>query len=113
MTVVDAIKLMLEPLSREEQNRVLDEIIRAFRPITVPGAGEVLRTIVRLLPNHPAWTTREIKQELAASGSKATDKEISNSLAYLTRKRHIQRVGYGRYLIPGIGKSAARGGPEK
>jgi predicted transcriptional regulator of viral defense system len=35
------------------------------------------------------------------------------AIGYLVKKGRVRRLGSGRYLVPGIGKSAARGGPEE
>jgi hypothetical protein len=72
-----------------------------LRPIETPRAGEVLQMIVRILPQRAEWTARLFKEQIANSGIKATAKEIQNALGYLTRKGHITRVGYGRYLVDG------------
>ncbi len=61
----------------------------------------MLGTIVRLLPDREEWTVADFKHEVASEGVEATTKEIYNALGYLTRKGHIRRVGYGRYLIDG------------
>lgn len=96
--VLDAVKLMLSTLTGDE----LQEIIEEFQPIAAPRAGEVLGAIVKFLPRRQEWSVGEIKEQVAASGVRATDKEVYNSIGYLTRKRHIQRVGYGRYLVDGV-----------
>jgi hypothetical protein len=97
--IADAIKLLLSTLPPVEQDRVLREITDEIRPI--PADRPVLGTVVRLLPRRTEWTVRELKQEIAAHGVAASAKEIYNSLGYLTRKKRIRRVGYGRYLVDG------------
>ncbi len=99
--IADAIRTLLSALSAPEQERVLREITAAIHPIAAPRAGKVLGTIVRLLPRRSEWTVRDIKHNVASEGVQATSKEIFNSLGYLTRKGHIRRVGYGRYLVAG------------
>jgi hypothetical protein len=99
--IAGAIKLLLSTLSPDEQDRVLQEIIEAIRPIPAPRAGEVLGSIVRFLPRRVEWTVDEIKHEVAALRIEATPKEIYNSLGYLVRKGRVRRVGYGRYLVDG------------
>jgi hypothetical protein len=61
----------------------------------------LLGAIVHFLPRQTSWTVEAIKQEVASQGIPATAKEIYNSLGYLTRKKRIRRVGYGRYLVEG------------
>jgi hypothetical protein len=99
--VIEAIKLLLGTLSPEQQECVLDEIAETIRRIPAPRAGKVLGAIVRTLPRRVNWSIEQIKQEVAAQGVAATDKEVYNSVGYLTRRKHIRRVGYGAYLYEG------------
>ncbi len=96
--IFDAIRTLLDALSPAEQERVL----RAVRPSATPRAGEVLGTVVRLLPSKSEWTVGEIKQDVAAAGIKATAKEIYNAIGYLRRRGHVKRHGYGRYTVAGV-----------
>lgn len=105
--LVDGIKLMLDALPPDQQQIAIDELIAALRPIPAPRAGAVLATIVRLLPRRREWTVENIKQEVAARGIEASNKEIYNSLGYLVRKGRVKRVGYGQYIIDGIGFATA------
>ena len=101
--IADAIKLLLSTLPPEEQESVVREITEEIRPIPAPRAGQVLGAVLRLLPRRRTeeWTVEDIKQGVAEQGVPASDKEIYNSLGYLTRKKRIRRVGYGRYLVDG------------
>ena len=56
-----------------------------------------------MLPSKSEWTVGEIKQDVAAAGIKATAKEIYNALGYLRRRGHVERRGYGRYTVAGVG----------
>ncbi len=99
--IVDAIKLLVSCLSPNDRERVVREIMEAIRPIPAPPAGQVLGAIVSLLPRRPRWTVEDVKQQVASEGIAATPKEIYNALGYLTRERHIRRVGryYGLVVI--------------
>jgi hypothetical protein len=100
--ISDAIKLLLSTLPPLDQERVLREITGEIQPIPAPRAGDVLGAVVRLLPRRRTeWTIDEIKQGVAEQGVPASAKELYNSLGYLTRKKRIRRVGYGRYLVDG------------
>ena len=98
-TVTQAIWELLEPLPPAEQERVL----RTVRPATTPRAGEVLDTVIRLLPSETAWTVGKVRQDVAAAGIEATAKEVYNAVGYLARKGHVRRLGYGRYVVLGVG----------
>jgi hypothetical protein len=98
----DEIMKLLSSLLSHEQERILHEIECAIHPIATPRAGEVLGTIARLLPRRSEWSVEDIKESVQSEGIKATSKEVFNAIGYLTRKGHIQRIGYGRYLIGGI-----------
>ena len=98
-TVTQAIWELLETLPPAEQERVL----RTVRPATTPRAGEVLDTVIRLLPNEKAWTVSKVRQDVAAAGIEATAKEVYNAVGYLARKGHVTRLGYGRYIVEGVG----------
>lgn len=97
--ILDAIQSLLDALSPAEQERVL----RAMRSSATPRAGEVLGAVIRLLPSKSEWTVGEIKEDVAAAGIKATAKEIYNAIGYLRRRGHVERRGYGRYIVAGVG----------
>jgi predicted transcriptional regulator of viral defense system len=54
------------------------------------------------LANKQKWTTQEIKDDVESAGVKASAKEIYNAIGYLSRRGHVTRVGYGRYLVDGV-----------
>ena len=64
-----------------------------------PRAGEVLGTVVRLLPRDKEFTVAQVKARVAAVGVKATEKEVYNALGYLHRRKYLRRIGYGQYLV--------------
>lgn len=99
--VLEAVRLLLRSLPVSEQELVLAELSDALRPIPVPRAGPVLGSVVRLLPQKEEWAVSEIKQQVEAEGTQASNKEIYNALGYLTRKGHVRRLGYGRYYVNG------------
>jgi len=92
---------VFEALSDEDRQDVLDKLIEMLRPIPTPRAGEVLEAIVKLLPLRRDWTAQHLKAEVSAKGVSASPKEIYNAIGYLARKGHIQRVGYGHYVVGG------------
>jgi hypothetical protein len=92
---------VFEGLSDEDRRDVLDRLNEIFRPIAAPRAGDVLEAIVRLLPRKSDWTVHAIKEEVSAKGVSASPKEVYNAIGYLTRKGHIRRIGYGRYVVDG------------
>jgi len=103
-TVLTATKALLSGLSSVEQQRVLTELSKAFRPIPPPraGSGDVLAEIVRLLPEQRSWTVEQIKQRVEASGVQSEPKAIYNALTYLKRRNDIVHHGYGRYSVQGM-----------
>ena len=101
--IVDEVRSLLSRLPASEQQRAMRELTAALCPISAPQAGEVLGTIVQLLPRRQNWNVTELKEQVAAAGVQATAKEVYNALGYLTRKGHIRRVGYGRYVVGGAG----------
>lgn len=58
----------------------------------LPRAGAVLRAVSTLSGE---FTTADAK----AKAPNAPAKEVFNALGYLTRKKRIQRIGYGRYRV--------------
>ena len=97
--LIDAIKLLLSTLPRDEQLRVLQELTREVQPISAPRAGGVLGTIVRWIPPKRQWTVEDAKRGVAEQGVSASPKEVHNAIAYLTRKRRIRRISYGLYMV--------------
>jgi hypothetical protein len=104
---------VFEPLSDDDRQSVLDELIEMLRPIPVPRAGEVLDAIVRLLPRKKEWNVQDLKESVLEKGVSANPKEVYNAIGYLTRKGHMRRIGYGRYVVDGtvIVASDDFGGP--
>lgn len=100
--IADAVRILCSALPTLEQQRILRELTDVLRPIATPRAGKVLGAIVQLLPREREWNVAEVKKQVAEEGVQATTKAIYNALGYLTRKGHIRRVGYGRYVVSGI-----------
>jgi hypothetical protein len=97
-SVISAIKALLAGLSPDQQERVRAKI---FPNNSSPRAGEVLGTILKLVPRDRPFTIEDVKKSVEAEGIQATAKAIYNSLGYLTRKHRITRIGHGRYIIDG------------
>jgi hypothetical protein len=99
--VVSAIKTLIAGIPHPEQERVLAELNRLFRPIPTERAGDVLSTIVRLLPSRRDWKVEDLRRSIDAQKVEATPKEVYNALSYLVRKGRVRRIGYGRYIVDG------------
>jgi hypothetical protein len=98
--IVDAIKLLVSCLAPNDRERVLREIMEPIRPIPASPAGQVLGTIVSLLPRRPRWTVEDLKHQVTSEGIAATSKEVYKALGSLTRKRLVRRVGrYYSYCL--------------
>lgn len=100
--IVSAIDTLVDGLSPAKKEWVLRSVTEKLRPVPVPQAGDVLGIVVQLLPRKGDWSIAELKKRIDDQAVPVTQKEIYNALGYLTRKGHIQRVGYGRYMIGGI-----------
>ncbi|HKT18997.1 MAG TPA: hypothetical protein VJR47_13205 [Stellaceae bacterium] len=98
---IDEIRTLLQDLSPDERKQALNQIKALLQPIHAPRAGDVLGAVVRLVPARRKWTISEIKSEVAGQGIEASDKEVYNAVGYLTRGKHLKRVGYGQYLFEG------------
>src|ERR1700741_1015775 len=95
------IKRMISWLPADARDDFLRELGVPDRLGAYPKAGDVLATIIRLLPKQRSWTVSELKQQITERGIEAKPKEIYNALGYLTRNERITRVGYGRYIVDG------------
>ena len=100
-SIVSAVQVLLAGLSPEQQERVRAKI---FPTNSSPRAGDVLGTILKLVPRGEPFTIDDVKKSIEAKGIQATAKAIYNSLGYLTRKQKITRIGHGRYMIEGAGE---------
>jgi hypothetical protein len=96
------VKTLIGSLPPQRREQFLREMAESLRPAAAPRAGEVLGTILRFLSKRKDFTVTELKQQIDEQGVTTTPKAIYNALGYLTRKRHIRRIGYGRYLIDGV-----------
>lgn len=99
--ISDAIQRMLDGLPPEQREAVLQHL-----KLSAAGLGRrpgtLANTVVRLMPKDSPFTVDSIKKKAADEGVNATSKEIYNAFGYLTRKRQIRRLGYGRYLVDGV-----------
>jgi hypothetical protein len=96
------VKTLIDSLPPQTKEQFLREMAEGLRPSITPHAGEVLGTIVRFLSKRADFTVSELKRKIEEQGLTVSPKTIYNAIGYLTRKRHIRRIGYGRYLIDGI-----------
>jgi hypothetical protein len=101
-SVTDTIKVLLSHLSDEDRENALEEIKKFIRPVPIEKAGDVLAIIAKVIPKRQNWTVDELKFEVKRLGSEFKDKEIYNAIGYLSRRGHLRRVGYGRYVVDGI-----------
>jgi hypothetical protein len=101
-SVLAAFKALLAGLSPEQQERVRAALFQTFPANSAPRPGQVLGTILKLVPRDRAFTIEEVKKSIEAEGIQATAKAIYNALGYLTRKNKIQRIGHGRYIVEGL-----------
>ncbi len=102
-SIVNAVKALLAGLSPDQQERVRAELFKSTS-YAAPRAGQVLGTILKLVPRDRPFTIEDVKKSVEAEGIQATAKTIYNSLGYLTRKHRITRIGHGRYMIEGAGE---------
>ena len=100
------IRTLVDTLPAPAKDQFIRDIADKARPMSASRAGEVLNTIVRLLPQQKDWTVAELRRQIDEQGITASPKEIYNAIGYLTRKGRVTRVGYGRYLIEGVGMIA-------
>jgi hypothetical protein len=96
------IKRMIGWLPPDHREDFLRELGVPDRSTAHPKAGDVLATIIHLLPTQKNWTVAELKQKISDSGLEARPKEIYNALGYLARHDRITRIGYGQYLVDGM-----------
>ncbi|MGB0671225.1 MAG: hypothetical protein ACPGNT_06995 [Rhodospirillales bacterium] len=94
-------------LAKALTNEQRCELIRALSEMVGPGkapqAGKALATIAEFLPLQTNWSVADIKKRVVDRYDEVSEKEIYNALAYLKRKGRIQRVGYGQYVVNGMG----------
>jgi hypothetical protein len=103
-SVLAAARTLIGALSPDERQRILGELIKAFRPIAEPkaGSGDVLAQIIRLLPEQRSWTVEQIRKRVKETGLKTEPKAVYNALTYLKRRNDIVHHGYGRYTVEGL-----------
>lgn len=99
MTAAGVIQIV-RAMPLADRQMLLGEMVKAFQIIPATRAGDVLSTVVRVLPKQQIWTAQQIKDEVAAAGIKARSRDIFNAIGYLRRKGNIERVGQGEYRIP-------------
>lgn len=95
-----AIAELIRTLKPEDQQRLARELNDMLGASMRPP-GVVLSLVRKLLPQQPEWTVAELKKNVDQHGLNASAKELYNVLGYLTRKRQVTRIAYGRYLVGG------------
>ena len=96
--MADGIRTLLSTLTPEERQQVLRELSGAA-PIPTPRAGKVLSLVTRSLPRDKAFTVAEVKERVAGTDARVTEKEVYNAIGYLKRHRYLKRLGYGHYTF--------------
>jgi hypothetical protein len=99
---LDLVKTLIESLPPAAKEQLLCELAVSQRSAIAPRAGEVLGTVLRFISNRKDFTITELRQRIEAQHLGASSKAIYNAIGYLTRKQHIRRIGYGRYIIDGL-----------
>ncbi|MGO7116265.1 hypothetical protein [Rhizobium leguminosarum] len=92
----------MENVPQESREAILAAISEYVRPIPVERAGDVLGTVVRFVQRKQEVTVEDVKEAVREAGLDVAPKEVYNAIGYLTRKGHMRRVGYGRYIIDGV-----------
>jgi hypothetical protein len=96
-------RTLIESLPPDQREPFLLELIRKVRAsATGPRAGEVLNTIVQMLPERKQWRAAEVKQIIDERGLVASSKEVYNALHYLARRGSLRRISYGVYEFNGM-----------
>jgi hypothetical protein len=100
-----AVVALLGSRPEDIQREILRRAAKAIPAPSVVKSGNVLGTVTSIFARSERknWNLAEIKTAVAAEGLEASDKQISNSLAYLTRRGRLEQVAYGRYLNRDIG----------
>ena len=89
-----------------ERERVLRALNEKNQTLATPRAGTALAAIVDFMKRErgrgQAFSIDDVRSAFERNGITATPKEIYNALGYLTRKQHIENIGYGQYKISPI-----------
>lgn len=93
---------LLETLTAAEKQEVVRRVTDALKPIRTPNAGDVLNAVIHFMPRSGPWTVEDLRKRIESSGVDVKPKEVYNAIGYLTRRKHIQRISYGRYIVDGI-----------
>jgi len=73
------------------------ECERLRRLVELPRASDLIDTIRRLIGSRAEWKVADLRLAIRESGIESDEKTIANGLAYLTRRKKVRRIGYGRY----------------
>lgn len=88
------------PLAERYPGTLADFIRATLANERSPREGRLLSAVVDLLPLRAQWSVAELKDAVRNHGVEASPKQLYNALGYLTRRRRVRRVGYGRYAMP-------------
>ncbi|PBB69014.1 hypothetical protein CK228_07120 [Mesorhizobium sp. WSM4312] len=100
------IKTLLASLPEAERDLVARQLWKMVGTPDSPKAGDVLSSVVSLMKRREEFTVAEVRQHVEHRVG-AAPKEVYNALGYLTRKGRLKRIGYGRYVVDGVGLSTS------
>jgi len=97
LRLVDALIAVLPP----ERRIAYLEPAERFRSVAraVGRSDPVNENIVQFMFGKPRVTTSEVREALTDNGLPIDQKQVANSLDYLTRKGQLERIGRGEYRI--------------
>jgi hypothetical protein len=77
----------------------LQTLARLRSVAKAPRSDPVNENIVQFLKGKPRVTTAEVRDALTGKGLAVDQKQVANSLDYLTRRELLERIGRGEYRI--------------
>ena len=103
--VLSSAATLLGADASDAQREVLRRAAERLPAPDAAKAGNILGTVTSIFEHskRKKWSLGDIRTAVAATGLAATDKQISNAVAYLTRRERLIQISYGVYYNKDIG----------
>jgi hypothetical protein len=104
-SMLNSATVLLGADASDVQREVLRRTAEKIPAPDAARAGNILGTVTSIFEHskRKKWTLGDIRTAVAARGLAATDKQISNAVAYLTRRERLIQISYGVYYNRDIG----------
>jgi hypothetical protein len=95
-------RMLIDSLPEQMRAELVRELANVELRKDASATGVVAKIIQMVRPGSEV-TASSLRKAVADQGVEAAPKEVYNAITYLKRSGKLKRLGYGRYLVHGLG----------